>query len=209
MSADHDGRRKRMHDVAELVAAATEARTRLLDRIRTLSTAQGAFKPEPAEWSIAENVEHLVLAEQGSINRVWAAAESLRHRQQAWSGEPVHRGKSIEQIVADTWATRQQAPDIATPRRRGPLGYWRSWRSNATSHSFKRSRRRLRGSIPPTSSPPIRSLVPGMPVSGSRLCDSTSTFTDGKSKMSCSRQGSRGRTAMAIGFTSQHFWRIR
>ena len=113
-----------MEDIAQLIDAATAARTRLLDRVRDLSTAQGAFKADPAEWSIAENVEHLVLAEQGSINRVWAAAEGVRQGQRGWAGEPVHRGKSIEQIVAETWAPRQQAPDIATPRRRGPLAYW-------------------------------------------------------------------------------------
>jgi len=113
-----------MERIAELIAAATAARTRLLDRVRGLSTAQGAFKADPAEWSIAENVEHLVLAEQGSINRVWAAAEGLRHGQHVWTGDPVHRGKSIEQVVAETWVPRQQAPDIAAPRRRGPLAYW-------------------------------------------------------------------------------------
>jgi hypothetical protein len=113
-----------MEDIAQLIAAATTARSRLLERVRGLSTAQGAFKADSAEWSIAENVEHLVLAAQGSINRVWAAAEGVRHGQRVWAGEPVHRGKSIEQIVAETWAPRQQAPDIATPRRRGPLAYW-------------------------------------------------------------------------------------
>jgi DinB family protein len=113
-----------MNDIADLIAAATTARTRLLDAVRDLSTAQGAFKADPAEWSIAENLEHLVVAEQGSINRVWAAAEGLRQGQRAWSGEPIHRGKAIEQIVKDTWAPRQAAPDIATPRRRGPLAYW-------------------------------------------------------------------------------------
>ncbi len=113
-----------MKNVAQLIAAATAARTRLLDRVRDMSTTQGAFKTDPAEWSIAENVEHLVLAEQGSINRVWAAAEGARHGQRVWAGESVHRGKSIEQIVAETWAPRQQAPDLATPRRRGPLAYW-------------------------------------------------------------------------------------
>jgi hypothetical protein len=111
-------------NVPPLIAEATEARSRLIDRIRPLSSLQGAFKADAAEWSIAENVEHLVLAEQGSVNRVWAAADALRKGQPAWAGESVHRGKSIEQIVAETWAPRQQAPDIATPRRRGPLAYW-------------------------------------------------------------------------------------
>lgn len=54
-------------DIADLIREATQARERLLDRIRPLSSAQGAFKPYADEWSIAENVEHLVLAEQGSM----------------------------------------------------------------------------------------------------------------------------------------------
>ena len=111
-------------DILRLIAEAARARVRLLERICPLSPAQGVFKPDPGEWSIAENVEHLVLAEQGSINRVWAAADGRRRGQPPWTGEAVHRGKSIEQIVAETWASRQQAPEIATPRRRGPLAYW-------------------------------------------------------------------------------------
>jgi hypothetical protein len=113
-----------MVDIAMLIDEAAQARGRLLDRVRALSSAQGAFKPDPTEWSIAETVEHLVLAEQGSVNRVWAAADGLRRGRPAWTGEPIHRGKPIEQIVAETWAPRQQAPDIAAPRRRGPLAYW-------------------------------------------------------------------------------------
>jgi hypothetical protein len=69
--------------IAGLIMEAKEARARLLDRVRVLSSPQGAFKPDPVEWSIAENVEHLVLAEQGAVNRVWAAADGLRRGQPA------------------------------------------------------------------------------------------------------------------------------
>jgi hypothetical protein len=134
-------------DIPRLVAAGTAARARLLDRVRPLSSAQGAFKVDPAEWSIAENVEHLVLAEQGSVNRVWAAADGLRRGQPAWSGESIHRGKPIEQIVRETWAPGQKAPDVATPRRRGPLAY----------------------------SPRTRSPGPGTRVNGCTSCASIST----------------------------------
>jgi hypothetical protein len=82
-----------MDDIAQLIAGATAARTRLLVRIRGLSAAQGAFKPDPGEWSIAENVEHLVLAEQSSINRVWAAAEGLRHGRTRVANSVVLRGR--------------------------------------------------------------------------------------------------------------------
>ena len=111
-------------DITNLIREATQARARLIDQVRPLTSLQGAFTPASDEWSIAENVEHLVLAEQGSINRVWNAADSLRRGRPAWSGDAVHRGKPIEQIVTETWAPRQQAPDLATPRRRGPLSYW-------------------------------------------------------------------------------------
>ncbi len=113
-----------MVDVAKLIAEATEARARLIGRVGGLSSEQGAFKAEPAEWSIAENVEHLVLAEQGCINRVWAAADGLRRKHPVWTGEPIHRGKTIEKVVAETWGARQQAPEVAAPRRRGPLAFW-------------------------------------------------------------------------------------
>jgi len=113
-----------MSELATLIRDATGARGRLLERLDRLSSAQGAFKPEPDEWSIAENVEHLVLAEQGCVNRTWAAADALRRGQPAWTGQPVHRGKAIEQIVAETWVADQKAPDVAAPRRRCPLAYW-------------------------------------------------------------------------------------
>ena len=45
-----------MVDISQLIVEATEARSRLLDRIHPLSSVQGAFKADPAEWSIAENV---------------------------------------------------------------------------------------------------------------------------------------------------------
>src|SRR5262249_5915698 len=110
--------------IPRLIAEATQARGRVLDRIRTLSPAPGIFQGHPGEWAVAENVEHLVLAQQGAIKPVWGRADGPRRGQPPWTGEAVHRGKSIEQIVAETWAPRQQAPEIATPRRRGPLAYW-------------------------------------------------------------------------------------
>ncbi|HET7340548.1 MAG TPA: DinB family protein [Methylomirabilota bacterium] len=111
-------------DLAALIRDANEARARLLERARGVSAAQGAFKPPDDEWSIAENVEHLVLAEQGCINRTWAAADGLRRGQPVWRGAAVHRGKPIEQIVRETWGPATKAPDPAAPRRRGPLAYW-------------------------------------------------------------------------------------
>jgi uncharacterized damage-inducible protein DinB len=106
-----------MSDLANRIAEATQARQRLLDCLHRFTEAQAAFKPSSNVWSIAENVEHLVLAEQGSVNRVWNAAESLQAGQPLWTGNPVHRGRTIEEIVNATWIPGQEAPDLARPRR--------------------------------------------------------------------------------------------
>jgi hypothetical protein len=113
-----------MSDLANRIAEATQARQRVLDSLHQFTEAQAAFKPSSNVWSIAENVEHLVLAEQGSVNRVWNAAESLQAGQALWTGNPVHRGRTIEEIVNETWIPGQEAPDLARPRRGGPLSYW-------------------------------------------------------------------------------------
>ena len=113
-----------MSGLANLIAHANEARQRLLDCVHRFTLAQAAFKPASSVWSIAENVEHLVLAEQGSVNRVWNAAEALRTGKPVWTGDAVHRGRTIEDIVKATWVPGQEAPDVARPRRGGPLNYW-------------------------------------------------------------------------------------
>jgi hypothetical protein len=66
-------------------------------RRRLVTPAQAAFKPSSSVWSIAENAEHLVLAEQGSVNRVWSAAESLQAGKPLWTGDAVHRRRTIEE----------------------------------------------------------------------------------------------------------------
>lgn len=113
-----------MNDLHDSIAEVRQARTRLLDFVCAFTPPQSAFKASPNEWSIAENLEHLVVAEQGSINRVWSAADAVRTGRPVWAGEAVHRGRSIEQIVKRTWVPGQEAPEISRPRRGGPLSYW-------------------------------------------------------------------------------------
>jgi hypothetical protein len=113
-----------MNDLSGQIAEATRARARLLDVVHFFTPDQGVFRPAPNEWSVAENLEHLVLAEQGAVNRVWSAADAARAGRPVWEGEPVHRGRSIEEIVKLTWIPGQEAPEIARPRRGGPLSYW-------------------------------------------------------------------------------------
>ena len=105
-----------MTELTTRIAEATQARQRLLDCLRRFTPAQAAFKPYSSVWSIAENVEHLVLAEQGSVNRVWSAAESL------------HAGKPYGQATRFTAGgrSRRSLTRPGSPDRKHPI-----WRAHA------------------------------------------------------------------------------
>jgi hypothetical protein len=110
-------------EVRQLIEAAQVARERVLRAVAGLSPAQAAFKPAPAEWSIAENLEHLAIVEVRYANRIWAAADGIRTGRPIWHGEPVLRGRTIDELAA-TWEPNLQTVDEARPRLGGPLEFW-------------------------------------------------------------------------------------
>jgi hypothetical protein len=113
-----------MTDVAELIAEVAAARRRVIADVAGLSEAEATWKPAPDAWSVAQIVEHLTHAEHGGIIRIWQAADGVRSGRPVWQGEPVHRGQSIETIIAATWREREDAPANAIPFANGPLPYW-------------------------------------------------------------------------------------
>ena len=113
-----------MRDVPELIAKAAASRCEVINAVDGLSAAQAGFKPAAERWSLQEQVEHLVLAELNGLDFIWRAAEGLRNGTPVWSGEPVHKGVPIEEVVAKTWKPREKAPPGATPTGEGTLAYW-------------------------------------------------------------------------------------
>lgn len=111
-------------EIDGLIADVAAARQRVLAAVASLTEEQATWQPAPEEWSVAQVVEHLVLAEHSGIIRMWQAAVGLQRGVPVWQGEPVHRGKSIEQNIAETWREREEAPPNATPQTNGPLAYW-------------------------------------------------------------------------------------
>jgi DinB superfamily len=112
-----------MSEARRLIDAATLARDRVVRAVEQLSPAQAAFKPAPYEWSITENVEHLAIVEVRYANRIWAAADGVRTGRPLWPGEPIHRGRTIEELAA-AWGPNLQTVDEARPRLGGPLDFW-------------------------------------------------------------------------------------
>jgi len=113
-----------MQTVQELIHEIAEARRRLIATIANLTPAQAAFKPAPEEWSVLENVEHVVLAEISGVSKIWQAADSFREGTLVFTGEHTNQGLSIDEVVARTWKPKEIAPPIATPHIGGPLQYW-------------------------------------------------------------------------------------
>lgn len=111
-------------NVQFLIERVEESRSGVLLPLRSMSTAQGAFKPDSDSWSIAQILEHLTMAEQVGINGMWRAAQDLRLGQPQWQGQAVHRGCTIEEVVEATWNPKEVAPDVAKPRLGGPLQFW-------------------------------------------------------------------------------------
>jgi hypothetical protein len=113
-----------MHLVESLVQDVAVARARYLDALGTPSPAQAAFSPGADAWSLVQITEHMTLAEQVGINGIWKALEGYRVGSPVWTGDPVHRGRPIEEIIGSTWREREVVPAVAAPKWSGPLPYW-------------------------------------------------------------------------------------
>jgi hypothetical protein len=120
--------------VPGLVADVAAARRRVLDAVAGVTLEQEVFRPGPEEWAMPQVVEHMVLATHAGINMIWRAADGRRRGQPVWTGQGVHRGVPIEEVIAQTWEmtepgprtwkTAVNAPENVVPRTGGPLAYW-------------------------------------------------------------------------------------
>jgi hypothetical protein len=110
--------------VEALIAEVVDARERFLATVGVPSVERATFKPAPDEWCIAEVVEHMTLAERTGTSGIWKALEGMREGRPVWSGDPIHRGKPIDVVIAETWKEREVVPAIAAPTWGGPIAYW-------------------------------------------------------------------------------------
>jgi len=111
-------------DISDYIHDVSIARQDFIDAISGITREQSLFKPSENEWSVVDNIEHLVWAEMGGINGMWRALEGMKNQTPIWIGVPIHEGKSIEQIVAETWEEKEQVPETAKPRWGGPVTFW-------------------------------------------------------------------------------------
>lgn len=111
-------------EMQRLTAEVAAARARMIAATEGLTNEQAAWKPSANEWSVAENVEHIVLAEMSGVTKIWWAIDAVRAGKPVFTGEHTNRGLSVDELIQKTWRTQETAPPIATPHMGGPLGYW-------------------------------------------------------------------------------------
>jgi hypothetical protein len=107
-----------------LLSEVSQARQRALGAVAHMSAEQSSAKPGPVDWSVNEILEHLVLAEQSGVSKIWAAADGFRCGKPVWSGDHTNKGLEIDEVIARTWKEKEVAPPIATPHIGGPKEYW-------------------------------------------------------------------------------------
>lgn len=113
-----------MDKVIDLIQQTEQSRDQFLASVAHLTFAQATFQPAPDSWSILAITEHIVRAEQSGVMGMWKALDGIRQGNPVWSGEPIHRGLSIEEVVARTWQSKEKVPEIAAPIWGGSLSYW-------------------------------------------------------------------------------------
>jgi hypothetical protein len=113
-----------MSTLTQLLEQVAAARNQFIYTSRGLSAQQAAFKPTPESWCITENVEHMFWAEHGGINGMWKTLEAFKNNKPIFTGERVHHGLHVEEIVAITWREKELVPEVAKPRLGGPVEFW-------------------------------------------------------------------------------------
>ncbi len=111
-------------DLEKLILRVNEAGKQFIESTSGLNAEQALFKPSTDAWNIIEITEHMVWAETGGINGMWKAMEGIRNNKPIWSGDAIHQGLSIEQIIEKTWQPKEKVPEVAKPRWGGPLDFW-------------------------------------------------------------------------------------
>lgn len=109
------------HSIEEIFGALDATRARLTASVEGLSDEQERFRPAPDRWSVAEIMEHLAMAESGSVrlfDKLLGKAEAGGRTRAA--GDPF-APVSIAREAAPHRGRKLQAPDPLRPTGRVPL----------------------------------------------------------------------------------------
>jgi DinB superfamily len=135
-----------------------ETRNRVLEVTTGLSDAQWRFKPAPDVWSIAENLEHMVLAQE------WVLGPMRERLMQAPAPAAGRDNEQIEKIIFEKIpdrSARANAPEFAVPTGQWPprVSLDRLLRNYERLSEFVESNHNLREHV--LESPPLKFITKG------------------------------------------------
>ena len=107
-----------------LIQKVEDSRLRLISYCSGFTERQALYRPTAEVWSVTDNIEHLVWAEWGGTSGIWKAIDGIKQGQPVWTGDAIHKGLHIEEIIAKTWQPKEKVPPPAAPKWGGPLSYW-------------------------------------------------------------------------------------
>lgn len=102
------------HSVAEILEAIDETRTRLYNRVASLSPAQEKFRPTTDAWSIAEIVEHLAIMEE-RMSKLFVMMLKKADSAGAQGAGQSFRPVSLDQHVERSLREKYIAPETVRP----------------------------------------------------------------------------------------------
>jgi hypothetical protein len=108
------------------------SRNRYLAEVNKLTQQQAEWKPSPNAWNAIEITEHLFWAEQGGLFGMWKIIQAHKEGKIGWSGDAIHSGLSVEEIIEKTWKEKEIVPAVAAPRLGGTIAFW-----SASLHSLQ------------------------------------------------------------------------
>jgi hypothetical protein len=99
--------------------ALDDSRERLLAAVRGLSREQLEYRPAPDRWSVAENLEHIILAETFVLSRLESPEPqtSDSSKRSRWDG----RDEPLVRKLAQERVDRFEAPEALRPIGRWPI----------------------------------------------------------------------------------------
>ena len=110
----------RMESLLQSIAV---ARRDFIATVSGLSMEQATFRSSPENWSVTDITEHMFWAEFGGINGMWKALEAVQQNKPLFTGEAVHHGLPVEQIIEKTWREKEDVPETARPRWGGSMEF--------------------------------------------------------------------------------------
>jgi hypothetical protein len=108
----------------KLIKEVEISRNRYLAEVNKLTQQQAEWKPSLEVWNVVEITEHLFWAEQGGIFGMWKIIEAHKEGKIGWTGEAIHAGLSVEDIIVKTWKEKEIVPAVAAPRLGGTIAFW-------------------------------------------------------------------------------------